>query len=408
MTSSPMDDSQILEILANSRAARLRWLAFGLLAALYIVGNLFMQFHLLWLTALLGVAAISNSILAAIAARLRSPASPDRLTGLLYARITIDLLLLFSAIRITGGIESPFLFLLVAYLFVIGLDAGPRVGLVASASAMLGLGLNAYLEFIHVLPHLLIGLPFETEYSNPLFIYLNLIFIAAVIYFGLANLRAVTEKLRAREANLSKTKEQLEQRVNELDALRAIGAQLTASLNLETVLQAIGQNALELVKANDAQIFLYDFSSDEFGRGVGVWADPQRHLELAPPRVNGLTRAAAQRQAPILISNIAGNPFFAEPKARDWNLASIGSFPLIKNARVVGVMNISFQQPHAFTAEEQSVLMSLADHAALAIDNASLYVQAERRTNELTALYETSHAAAQMIAPEKLFERALD
>ncbi|MBI3741581.1 MAG: hypothetical protein HY257_07485, partial [Chloroflexi bacterium] len=106
-----MDDSQILEILANSRAARLRWLAFGLLAALYIVGNLFMQFHLLWLTALLGVAAISNSILAAIAARLRSPASPDRLTGLLYARITIDLLLLFSAIRITGGIESPFLFL---------------------------------------------------------------------------------------------------------------------------------------------------------------------------------------------------------------------------------------------------------------------------------------------------------
>ncbi len=403
-----MDAQNILATLTNPRATRLRWAAFLAAAGLFLVGSIFMQFRLEWLTALLALSAVSASILAALAARLRRPV-PSRqfLTALLFARITIDLLLLLTAIRVTGGIESPFLFLLVAYLFMVDLEAGARVGLIASLSALLALGVNAYLEFIHVLPHLLIGLPFETTYSSGLFNYVTFAFIAGVIYIGLNNLRQITDQLRAREANLSKTTEQLTQRVNELTVLRQIGEQLTASLNLETVLDTITHSVLHLVKANDVHIFPYDQTKDEFGQGIAAWSNPSHNLALTPPRENGLTRTVARRKEPVLIDNIDGHPLFTETETHRWNLRSIGGFPLKKAERVVGVMNITFQTPHTFTEDERVLLMALADQAALAIDNATLYAQVERRARELAALYETSRTTAQFLAPAELLDRAL-
>lgn len=405
-----METEKTFASLVNSRTVRLRWLALVVLGGLHWIGNHFMRFNLGWLTALIGVAAVSQSIIAALASRVnRAPAAgPRLLTTLLYARIAIDLLLFLVAIRVTGGIESPFLFLLVAYLFVVDLQAGPRVGLVASLSALAALGLNAFLEFSRVLPHLTVGLPFETDYSNPLFIYLTLVFIAVIVYLGLNNLRTVAEQLREREASLSRTLTELAQRVGELVALREIGEQLTASLNLSQVLDTIGKSALKLIQADAVHIFLYDSETDQFEYGIAIWADAPSHPELTSPHAQELTHAVAKGKAPLLIDNVEGHPLFPLTAGLQWNLKSIGSFPLKKSDRVVGVMNVAFQIPHAFTRAEQNLVNALADQAALAIGNASLYSQVERRARELTALYETTRRVAQFLPPAELLARALE
>ncbi|MBI3912920.1 MAG: GAF domain-containing protein [Chloroflexi bacterium] len=405
-----METEKTFASLVNPRTVRLRWLTLLVLGGLHLIGNHFMRFNLGGLTALIGVAAVSQSLIAALASRVnRAPATgPRLLTTLLYTRITIDLLLFLVAIRVTGGIESPFLFLLVAYLFVIDLQAGPRVGLVASLSALAALGLNAFLEFSRVLPHLTIGLPLETEYSNPLFIYVTLVFIAVIVYLGLNNLRAVAEQLRGREASLSQTSAELAQRVGELVALREIGEQLTASLNLNQVLDTIGKSALKLIHADDVHIFLYDSETDRLEYGIAIWADEPNHRELTAPRAEGLTHAVAKSKEPLLIDDVAGHPLFPITAAPPWNTKSIGSFPLKKSDRVVGVMNVAFQASHVFTRDEQNLMNALADQAALAIGNASLYSQVERRARELTALYESTRRVAQFLPPAELLARALE
>jgi GAF domain-containing protein len=404
-----MDAEETLQTLTSAYQQRLRWGAFVGLIAASIFASTFARLDLRALTVLAGAAAISNSLIALIAPRgTAHDASARRVAALFYSRTVLDLLILLVAIRITGNIESPVLLLLLAYLFVINLRAGTRVGSIASLGTLVAVGATALLEYNHLLPHLHIGLPVQTHlYDDALFNYAVIAFLAAGIYLGFDNSRRVTARLRSREARLAQSKAQLVQRVNELTAQREIGQQLAASLHLDAVLDTIGESALHLVQASNVHLFLYDESSGKFGMGVGVWADGSRKLAVTAPRENGLSRAIVRARHPIIIDNVESHPLYSTPEARGWNLKSIAGFPIRKGKRVLGVLNAAFIEPHRFTDDEQTLLLALADQAALAIDNASLYTQVEQRARELAALYRVNLSVSQSLEPAQLLDEAL-
>ncbi len=153
-----MEPKETLDNLTSARSQHLRWGIFALLILLQIFASLFTHMNLGTLIILMGIAAAVNSLIAWVAPRFAAKAAPAMrartLIFLLYSRIAIDLLLLLAAIRVTGGIESPFLLLLLVYLFRLDMQAGPQVGLIASLSALLALGINGLLELYRVLPHL--------------------------------------------------------------------------------------------------------------------------------------------------------------------------------------------------------------------------------------------------------------
>src|SRR5512141_498533 len=95
----------------------------------------------------------------------------------------------------------------------------------------------------------------------------------------------------------------LKQQADELDALKKLSLNLTSSLDLQTVLEAVVTEAMRLVKnARTAHIFLYEEGKLEFGAALndeGLLSTP-----LSVPRPNGLTYAVARNGEQVIVEDM--------------------------------------------------------------------------------------------------------
>jgi signal transduction histidine kinase len=164
-------------------------------------------------------------------------------------------------------------------------------------------------------------------------------------------------------------------RLAQLETLRRASLSVTASLDLEDVLNTICRCSLDLVPgAKNCHIFLY--YPDGGGRlvfGAAMWGDGHKSSAIAEPRPAGLTFTVARSGKAILVPDMQSHPLYANTP-RSW-IGSIIGLPLMFGDRVVGVMNVSHSRPGAFSDSDLGLLRLLGDQAAIAIENASLYEQ---------------------------------
>jgi diguanylate cyclase (GGDEF)-like protein len=162
----------------------------------------------------------------------------------------------------------------------------------------------------------------------------------------------------------------LKQQADELDALKKLSLNLTSSLDLQTVLDAVVTEAMRLVKnAHSAHIFLYTNKKLEFGAALNN--DGVRNIPLALPRPNGLTYNVARSEKQIIVEDMRRHPLYVNTPG-DWAGSIIG-IPLKINDTIVGVMNLSKTSRGGFSSSELRLLELLSDQAAVAISNASLH-----------------------------------
>ncbi len=168
----------------------------------------------------------------------------------------------------------------------------------------------------------------------------------------------------------------LKQQADELDALKKLSLNLTSSLDLQTVLDAVVTEAMRLVKnARSAHIFLYEKGKLEFGAALNE--DGVRNTPLALPRPHGLTYTVARNGEQLIIEDMHRHPLYTSTP-QDW-LGSIIGIPLKFNDNIVGVMNLSRTTRGGFSSSELRLLGLLADQAAVAISNASLHQTVSRQ-----------------------------
>ncbi len=176
------------------------------------------------------------------------------------------------------------------------------------------------------------------------------------------------------------------QRAHELEVLATVTAQLVASLDLPQVLQALVDHALRLAGADAVVVYVVE---GETGRlrpeGVTAVAARQRTAGQPAPRPQGLTAGVVRSGEPVFIDQVAQHPLFQETPPVQ--LGALALLPLRFGGAVLGVLNVSYQQPHAFE-DERRLLLALADVAALAIHNATQHERLARLavTDDLTGL----------------------
>lgn len=164
----------------------------------------------------------------------------------------------------------------------------------------------------------------------------------------------------------------VKQQADELDALKRLSLNLTSSLDLQTVLDAVVNEAMSLVKnSRAAHIFLYSHGKLDFGASLN--SDGIKNKLISMPRPEGLTHSVANIGEQIIVEDMVNHPIYKNTP-KDW-VGSVIGIPLKFNNSIVGVMNLSRSIKGSFSRSELRLIGLLADQAAVAISNASLHKQ---------------------------------
>jgi len=177
----------------------------------------------------------------------------------------------------------------------------------------------------------------------------------------------------------------LKQQTEELDALKKLSINLTSSLDLPDVFDALVSEAMQLIpNARDVHIFLYKDGSLTFGAALD--SEGKKNETWSKPRKKGLTYTIATTGEMLIVEDMQNHPIFANAP-KDWTGSIIG-IPLKVGQTVVGVMNMARSKIGGFSASELRLLSLLADQAAVAISNANLHQMISRQaySDTLTGL----------------------
>jgi signal transduction histidine kinase len=170
------------------------------------------------------------------------------------------------------------------------------------------------------------------------------------------------------------------QRADALDALRTTMADITTELELSTLLQAIMERAtttIGLLGATQGELGLYDQASQQVqvvvSHNLEKYTVGTRH-----PLGEGAMGCVAETGEPLIIEDYNARERRA-PQYADVVVHSLMAAPLKVGGRLVGVITVSTADPtRQFSPSDLHLLNLFAQQAAIAIENARLYDQAQQ------------------------------
>lgn len=186
---------------------------------------------------------------------------------------------------------------------------------------------------------------------------------------------------------------ELQRTVDELAVFNDIGRTITSSLDIEEVLASIMDRISALLKPKNWSLFLLDEAKQELYFQVFVGSAPPEKIKNVRLKVGeGIAGWVARERKPVWVNDAYDDPRFT-PKVdakTELRTGAILCVPLTYKERVLGVIElIDTEEGGVFREEDLKVLMTIADYAAIAIENARNFkrVQELTVTDDITRLY---------------------
>jgi signal transduction histidine kinase len=185
----------------------------------------------------------------------------------------------------------------------------------------------------------------------------------------------------------------LAHRVEELPTMQRIDGELNGAPDLDHVISMTLDLALRVTATPTGFIALYD----EQKQGLlllasrGYPPEYDRYRAEPWPLALGVAGKVVRTGEPALLHDISecADYYAAQPATR-----SQLTVPIRREEQVIGVVTVESPELHGFDEDDLAFIQHLADHAALAIVNARLYQETQRRLKELSLLFDASAALA--------------
>lgn len=207
---------------------------------------------------------------------------------------------------------------------------------------------------------------------------------------------------------------QLERRLRELSILHGIGKAVASVLDLEKLLTRIVEAAVYLTGAEEGFLLLIDKESNELYMRAGQGLGKNFASGFRVKSGDYLSWQVVNTSKAVKVDHLA-----EEDKTKvktGYLVKALLHVPLKVRGQVIGVLSVDNKiASRSFSDNDLHLLSALGDYAAIAIDNARLYEQAEAKAahlNELLAAQEAQPAPpteqiqppVQVLPPEGLVE----
>lgn len=204
----------------------------------------------------------------------------------------------------------------------------------------------------------------------------------------------LTKRVELIEAN-----QQLTARVQQLQTLFEIGKSVTSQLELAEVFRQVAKAAVNLTNADESYLLLVDETSDNLYMvaEANLGSEEAKNFWI---KVSDSIAGQVVRTGETIALSRESNSLKVKTGLIVYALVNV---PIKVGIKVIGVLGVDNRyQRRTFTQEDQKLLSTLADWAAIAIQNARYYEVIIQLTDDLKLVNEVSRLVSSTLDVEEI------
>jgi signal transduction protein with GAF and PtsI domain len=191
----------------------------------------------------------------------------------------------------------------------------------------------------------------------------------------------------------------------QIKALSKISQAITSDLYLEDILRLIVTVTAEVLGSNICSLMLLDEKTKMLvvraSQSISEEYNKKPPLKLG----EGIAGKVAKENKPLAVKDVTKEKEYKHKDiAKKEGLRSLLCVPLSVKGKVIGVINCYTAQPHEFSETEIDVLTTIANEAAVAIENTELMVRSKVIQEELEMRKRIERAKGILMRDEGLTE----
>lgn len=189
-------------------------------------------------------------------------------------------------------------------------------------------------------------------------------------------------------------------------ALTKISEAITSDSYLDDILKLIVQVTAEVMGSKICSLMLLNKSTQELEvkatQSVSEAYNKKSNIKLG----EGIAGRVAKDGKPITVVDVRKDKNYININiARKEKLCSLLSVPLTVKGKIIGALNSYTSHPHKFTKSEINILRSIANQAAIVIENFRLVVESKVIKEELESRKAIERAKGILMKQEGLGEQ---
>lgn len=174
----------------------------------------------------------------------------------------------------------------------------------------------------------------------------------------------------------------LRKRMDGLQTIEKVGRKVTSMLDLDSILTAVVDAAVDLAGAEEGSLLLLDETSGELYMRASRNFQQDFASAFRMPMRDSLVAQVVRTGQPLVINEETPRKI-----KTSYLVHTMVYAPLIVQERVIGVLEVDNRQSRkSFTEYQVKMLSTLADYAAIAIENARLYARTELERSKLESI----------------------
>src|SRR5438876_2290370 len=203
--------------------------------------------------------------------------------------------------------------------------------------------------------------------------------------------------------------QQLLKALRESELLREFSALLASSLDPTHILQVLVRRTTEVCEVERCAVWLLDTTRGVFLPSAYYLSSPSPHMKDVHIANKIWQRSSLPFNDPLIHRLLQNNGMLAledltqeagpsiQAVTEKFHIRSILLVALVREGRPVGMMSLDNPgQSSTFSPEQQQFIRAIGQQAAVAIDNAQLYQEAQKERNRAERLIERAQSTYQV------------
>ena len=209
----------------------------------------------------------------------------------------------------------------------------------------------------------------------------------------------LTDRVRAEEA--------VRRRAAQTEALRQVGLELFAQLDLDVLLSSIVQRAVDLVGGSAGGLYLYRPEEDALEWVVSIGPNQPPVGTRLRPSEEGISRKVWETCRPFWVDDYQQWEGRAARYA-DYPWTAVIGVPVRRGEEILGVLIVLADPPRTFSQEDADLLELFATQTAIALTNARLWAEAQQEREKLDFLHSLGQRLAGTLDAPTVAQEALE